>query len=236
MHPMRLRPSLALAAIVVAMTLAGCGSENDTASDTGTDPGAGESSAAATPTGVECDYPEDGMGAAKPVDPPPTDATVSGEVPVTLTTTIGDLAATLDADTTPCTVNSFVSLAEQGYFDGVTCHRMTTAGIYVLQCGDPTGTGSGGPGYSFGDELSGSETYGAGTLAMANAGPDTNGSQFFIVYADTQLSPAYTVFGQVDPAAVKAVKKVAKDGVDDANGPGDGHPLTEVTIDSVSVG
>ena len=124
---------------------------------------------------------------------------------VTIGTTVGDLEATLDREKTPCTVNSFVSLAEQGYFDDVKCHRMTTAGIFVLQCGDPSGTGSGGPGYSFGDELDGTETYGAGTLAMANAGPDTNGSQFFIVYADSELPPAYAVFGHVDDAAVATV-------------------------------
>ncbi len=82
----------------------------------------------------------------------------------------------------------------------------------MLQCGDPTGTGTGGPGYSFDDELSGKETYPAGTLAMANAGPNTNGSQFFIVYDDTQLPPAYAVFGQLDAASVKIVAEVAEKG------------------------
>ena len=82
----------------------------------------------------------------------------------------------------------------------------------MLQCGDPTGTGTGGPGYSFDDELSGDETYPAGTLAMANAGPNTNGSQFFIVYEDTQLPPAYAVFGTVDEAGVKTVQEVAGEG------------------------
>jgi len=236
MHAMCLRPvnhlartlvgSVAVLAIA-AVALTGCGSE-DSARDTG--------SAAEEPADTtDCDYPADGRGAAKPVDPPPAEA-AGGEVQVTISTTVGDLAATLDADRTPCTVNSFVSLAEQGYFDGVTCHRMTTSGIFVLQCGDPTGTGAGGPGYSFADELDGAETYEAGTLAMANAGQDTNGSQFFLVYADTQLPPSYTVFGHVDAETVKAVEKVAKAGVDNANGPGDGHPLTEVTISGVTVG
>jgi peptidyl-prolyl cis-trans isomerase B (cyclophilin B) len=110
---------------------------------------------------------------------------------------------------------------------------MTTAGIFVLQCGDPSGTGAGGPGYSFADELDGSETYGPGTLAMANAGPDTNGSQFFIVYADSPLPAAYAVFGAVDDAAVKTVEDVAKKGVDSETG--DGAPNKEVTIQSVSV-
>ena len=107
-----------------------------------------------------------------------------------------------------------MSLAEQGYFDATPCHRLTTQGIFVLQCGDPTGTGTGGPGYSFDDELSGDETYPAGTLAMANAGPNTNGSQFFIVYEDTQLPPAYAVFGTVDEAGIKIVQEVAEKGTD----------------------
>jgi peptidyl-prolyl cis-trans isomerase B (cyclophilin B) len=94
----------------------------------------------------------------------------------------------------------------------------------------------GGPGYSFKDELSGTETYPAGTLAMANAGPDTNGSQFFIVYADTPLPPSYAVFGSVGPDGVAIVKKVAKAGTDDANGPGDGAPKKSVEIQSVSIG
>ena len=115
-----------------------------------------------------------------------------------MATSVGDLTATLDADTTPCTVGSFVSLAEQGYFDGTSCHRLTTQGIYVLQCGDPTGTGTGGPGYSFADELSGKEKYPAGTLAMANAGPNTNGSQFFITHGpQPHLDGRHSVFGKV---------------------------------------
>ena len=106
-----------------------------------------------------------------------------------------------------------MSLAEQGYFDDTTCHRLTTKGIFVLQCGDPTATGSGGPGYSFEDELDGSEKYPAGTIAMANAGPDTNGSQFFLVYEDTELPPSYTTFGTIDDAGLDVVEEVADAGV-----------------------
>ena len=163
---------------------------------------------------------------------PDASPSASGEVATTISTSIGDLAVTLDADATPCTVNSFLSLAKQGYFDGTTCHRLTTAGIFVLQCGDPTATGTGGPGYSFPDELSGKETYEAGTLAMANAGPDTNGSQFFIVYADTQLPPAYTVFGHLDEASTKTVADAAKAGT--ADGGPDGAPKTPVDIKTVT--
>ena len=228
-------------AVVAALSLAGCGSESGGSEAADTSPteattSASSAESSATANAVSCEYPADPAGAAKPVDPPPATPTQTGEVAVTIGTSVGDLHATLDAGKTPCTVNSFLSLADQGFFDGVVCHRMTTAGIFVLQCGDPTGTGAGGPGYSFADELDQTETYGAGTLAMANAGPDTNGSQFFIVYGDSQLPPAYTVFGHVDDAAVKIVKGVAKDGVDDANGTGDGHPNTEVKMEKITVG
>lgn len=211
--------------LVAALTLAGC-SGSDSESGTATDPG---------PSGTPCEYDTGGGSAAKKVDPPPATATLTGKVPVTISTSVGDLAAELDADSTPCTVNSFVSLAEQGYFDDTSCHRLTTSGIAVLQCGDPTGSGMGGPGYAFPDELSGDETYPAGTLAMANSGPDTNGSQFFVVYGDTPLPASYTVFGQIDDASIKVVEKVAEAGTDDANGPGDGHPKTAVDITSVTV-
>ena len=100
----------------------------------------------------------------------------------------------------------------------------------------PAGPGAGGPGYSFADELAGTETYGRGTLAMANAGPDTNGSQFFIVYGDSPLQANYNVFGTVDDDAVAAIEKVAQKGTDETNGQGDGHPKKDVTITSVTVG
>jgi peptidyl-prolyl cis-trans isomerase B (cyclophilin B) len=190
-------------------------------------------------TGVTCSYPDAPQGKTGDAAKPPATPDVSGRVKVTMTTTIGSLKATLDAAKAPCTVNSFVSLAKQGYFDKSPCHRLTTApsGIYVLQCGDPTGTGTGGPGYTIPDELSGNETYGPGTLAMANTGhPDTGGSQFFLVYRQTPLPAQYTVFGQLDPASLKAVQKVAKQGSDNAYGSGDGHPRVTVTIRSVSIG
>jgi peptidyl-prolyl cis-trans isomerase B (cyclophilin B) len=221
-----------LTALLALTFLAGCGGDDDKATDDGSDDSSTSAGAAPDrqPTGVACEYPEDAQGAAKAVDPPPTDATVSGQVPVTFETTVGTFNASLDADTTPCTVNSFVSLADQNYFNGTGCHRMTTEGIYVLQCGDPTETGTGGPGYSFADELSGQETYPAGTLAMANAGPGTNGSQFFIVYADTQLAPNYTVFGTVDAATIALIEDVAAAGTTPEL---DGAPNTPVELETV---
>ena len=182
---------------------------------------------------TECTYTDDGQQPAKDVEPPSSEAPASGEVGVRLATNQGDIGATLDAKAAPCTVHSFVSLAEQGYFDGTPCHRLTTQGIYVLQCGDPSGTGMQGPGYSFGDELSGQERYGVGTIAMANAGPDTNGSQFFLVYDRTELPPSYTVFGSMDRAGVEVVRGIAEQGVQ-GGGP-DGPPASEVVIESATV-
>jgi peptidyl-prolyl cis-trans isomerase B (cyclophilin B) len=228
-----------VAALVLAPLLAGCGggSSSTTAQDPGAQPPS--QSQSGSTSSATCTYPDDPQGKTGNASKPPSTPDVSGKVAVTLKTTIGDLGATLDADATPCTVNSFVSLARQGFFDNSPCHRLTTAasGIFVLQCGDPTGTGTGGPGYTIPDELTGQEKYGPGTLAMANTGqPDTGGSQFFIVYQSTPLPPQYTVFGHLDPAGLADVQKAAKQGSDDAYGQGDGHPKVSVTINGVTVG
>ncbi|MET9359582.1 peptidylprolyl isomerase [Streptomyces sp. NPDC006632] len=156
--------------------------------------------------------------------------------PFKATLRTGQGAVTFKAltDKAPCTTNSFRFLAEKDYFNGTHCHRLTTARLYVLQCGDPTGTGSGGPGYSFPDENLTGATYPAGTVAMANAGPDTNGSQFFFVWKDTKLSPAYTPFGTVT-AGLDVLQKIAAGGEDDQNGPGDGFPTLPVNIKRVQI-
>jgi peptidyl-prolyl cis-trans isomerase B (cyclophilin B) len=198
---------------VLALAAAGCGDEPSAAT-------------------VECDYRDSGMEPSKEVAPPDSTALAEGEIDVDLITSVGDLSLTLDAANAPCTAHSFVSLVEQDWLDGTSCHRLTTQGIYVLQCGDPSASGMGGPGYSFDDELTGEETYPAGTLAMANSGANTNGSQFFIVYEDTQLDPNYTVFGTLDKASVETVREVADAGTEP---PGDGRPLTEVSIESATV-
>lgn len=174
----------------------------------------------------------------------------SGKVPTdpaTLTasmkTSQGNIGLVLDNAKAPCTVNSFASLAQGGYFDNTTCHRMTSGGLSVLQCGDPTGTGSGGPGYEFDNEYPTTQykaddpaaqqavVYPAGTLAMANAGPGTNGSQFFMVYKDSKLPPQYTVFGTIDKTGMDTLAKIAKNGIKPgARGAGDGAPAQEVKI------
>ncbi|MEV7868619.1 peptidylprolyl isomerase [Streptomyces sp. NPDC088124] len=160
-----------------------------------------------------------------------------------LKTSQGDIAIAMDAKKTPHTVNSFKALADKGYFDGTKCHRLTTEGIFVLQCGDPKGDGTGGPGYTIEDEnltalgkagADGSVTYPAGTVAMANTGqPHTGGSQFFLVYKDTKLPPSYTPFGTMDDAGLKAVEAVGKAGVD--GGASDGAPKKAVTVEKVTV-
>ncbi|SDG45505.1 peptidyl-prolyl cis-trans isomerase B (cyclophilin B) [Lentzea fradiae] len=187
---------------------------------------------------VNCEYTKGQEPAAKENTPPANgEQPATGTVGVTLGTSIGDLKFTLDRALAPCTVNNFVSLANQKYFDNTTCHRLVVTGIQVLQCGDPSGNGTGGPGYTFKDETYPEITYGRGVLAMANAGPDTNGSQFFIVYGDgSNLQPNYSVFGTVDEESLKKIDEVAKTGtISQAPGQGDGKPKTPVDIKSALV-
>jgi len=186
---------------------------------------------------VDCTYVKSAEAASKAVKAPANGKTSArGTTPVTLATSIGDLKLTLDKSLAPCAVKNFLSLAGQKFFDGTSCHRMTVGkGLQVLQCGDPSGTGSGGPGYSFKDEVFDQLKYGRGILAMANSGPDTNGSQFFIVYGDgSGLEPKYSAFGTVDAASLKKIDAVALKGVTPANGPGDGQPITPVNITSAT--
>ncbi|GAA1517657.1 peptidylprolyl isomerase [Streptomyces albidochromogenes] len=154
-----------------------------------------------------------------------------------LDTTCGDITLALDPAKAPRTVNSFNFLAAKGYFDHTKCHRLTTSGIYVLQCGDPTAQGSGTPGYKLPDEnlkdpkLKGG-VYPAGTVAMANAGPGTGGSQFFLVYQDSKLPANYTPFGTIK-GGQDVLKKIAAAG--EATGQGDGAPNATVVIDKATV-
>jgi peptidyl-prolyl cis-trans isomerase B (cyclophilin B) len=153
---------------------------------------------------------------------------------LTLTTTCGDIVIALD-ERAPQTVGSATFLAEQGFYDAVGCHRLTTEGIFVLQCGDPAGDGTGGPGYVVPDEnlpADGAANYPAGTVAMANAGPGTAGSQFFIVYEDTTLPPAYTVWGQVTEG-LDIVQEIASVGTED--GSTDGRPRQPMVIETATV-
>lgn len=219
------------AAVLSVSVLAACGTENGS---TATDTPASPDPTSEAPDG-SCDYPADGSEPAKEVSAPPAEPAASGKIKMTITTSVGTIDATLDADKAPCTVNNFISLADQGYFDGTTCHRLTTQSIFVLQCGDPTATGMGGPGYTIADEFDPNGTYGPGTLAMAKTTyPDSGGSQFFMVYdgADDQLPPQYTVFGTFSEAGVEILQGVAAQGTD--TGAPDGAPKQPVDIESVT--
>jgi peptidyl-prolyl cis-trans isomerase B (cyclophilin B) len=166
-----------------------------------------------------------------PAEPPLT--VVAGSAyTAALATNCGNVTLALDAAHAPHTVNSFVFLAGQRYFDHSPCHRLTTAGIYVLQCGDPTGTGTGGPGYTIPDENLSGATYPAGTVAMANTGrPHSGGSQFFLVYRDTQLPPSYTPFARIS-AGLDVLQAIAAMGT--TSGGPDGPPKANVVIDAVT--
>ncbi|WP_169165377.1 peptidylprolyl isomerase [Cellulomonas taurus] len=153
-----------------------------------------------------------------------------------ITLNTGDVGIELDGKAAPQAVANFVTLAQEGYFDGTDCHRLTTDGLFVLQCGDPTATGTGGPGYTFGpvENAPADGIYPAGTIAMArSSAQDSQGSQFFIVYEDTELPTdggGYTVFGKVT-SGLDVIQAIADAGV--VGGAADGQPTNRVTIEGV---
>jgi peptidyl-prolyl cis-trans isomerase B (cyclophilin B) len=208
-------------------------------------PGALPPFAAPADLGANCQYPA-AEQASKPVNPPRTGKvpTDPAQISVSMATNQGNIGLQLDNAKSPCTVNSFASLAQQGFFNDTPCHRLTTSeGLSVLQCGDPTGQGTGGPGYQFANEyptdqyqpgdpkLQEPVLYPRGTIAMANAGPGTNGSQFFLVYKDSQLPPNYTVFGTIDQTGLATLDKIAAAGV--ADGGQDGKPKDDVQVKTI---
>lgn len=255
-----------IAAVVIAIVNTKHEHKNNTAAPTSTpaSSSAPEASTSATPAGptppvpplpafkpsanlgANCQYPASSDAAAKQVKPPRTGKvpTDPAQVSASMATSQGNIGLMLANNESPCTVNSFASLIGQKYFDNTKCHRLTTSDtLGVLQCGDPKGDGTGGPGYQFANEYPTDQyppndpkaqqpvLYPRGTLAMANAGPGTNGSQFFMVYKDSQLPPQYTVFGTIQPDGLAVLDKVAKAGV--AGGGDDGAPASEVTIKSL---
>jgi peptidyl-prolyl cis-trans isomerase B (cyclophilin B) len=234
----RRRNLLVVTAVVAVLVVAGAaflianlggGKDDPTAA-------ADTSSAAPTVDGSDgtCDFTADGTGT---VGTPPAQVATSGLVNLVMTTNFGPITLTLDQAKAPCASASFVYLAQQKFFDGTSCHRETDSeGLKVLQCGDPTGTGTGGPGYSFPTQVTGSETYPRGTLAMANSGSGTDNSQFFLVYGDSQLSPDYTVVGTIDEAGLAVLDTIAANGNNGANGAGDGAPNQPVTITTMALG
>jgi peptidyl-prolyl cis-trans isomerase B (cyclophilin B) len=185
-----------------------------------------------------CAYTQTTTAATKdvgiPPDPSPSPTTARV---LTITTNKGPLTMSLDAATAPCAVQSVAYLAGKGYYDNTSCFRLVTTGIFVLQCGDPKNDGSGGPGYQFKDEsLTTADYSGVGTIAMANAGANTNGSQFFIIYKDSSagLGKDYTVIGKIT-SGMPVVQQVVAGGETDVTGPGDGTPKVQLTFTKLSV-
>jgi cyclophilin family peptidyl-prolyl cis-trans isomerase len=144
-----------------------------------------------------------------------------------LDTNHGEMVIQFDPGRSPLSVNNFVFLANEGFYDGVIFHRVIEN--FMIQGGDPTGTGTGGPGYRFRDELEGSGDYSRGTVAMANAGPNTNGSQFFIVHKDSRLPHSYSIFGKVT-SGMEAVDSIASSDTDSSDRPREDVVINKVTI------
>ena len=199
--------------------------------------------------GANCQYPPAPDQSVKPVKPPGSGkvSTDPAQISATISTNFGDIGIQLANNESPCTVNSFVSLAQQQFFDGTECGRLTNQPDGgMLLCGGPDNEGSGGPGYEFADEyptnqykpgdpeLRETVMYPRGTVVMANSGPNTNESQFNLVWRDAEMEPQYTVFGTIDETGLATLDKIAQAGV--AGNRQQGLPANTVTINSVRTG
>jgi peptidyl-prolyl cis-trans isomerase B (cyclophilin B) len=186
-----------------------------------------------------CTYTSTGEAPSRQVGLPAAAGSVSTQpATMTIVTSLGTMKASLDAAAAPCTVHALLSLADAKFFDKTPCHRETTDGIFVLQCGDPTGSGTGGPGYRYNNENTANVNYNRGVIAMANSGADTNGSQFFINYKDPAASGAqalaghYTVIGKITEG-LDVLDKITAKGVQ--GGGQDGAPVTKPVITSLTI-
>ncbi|WP_442875226.1 peptidylprolyl isomerase [Actinoplanes sp. NBC_00393] len=207
-----------------------------------------------SPTTGPCQYtPTPDEPAARPVPLPrdPKRTPDRGTVTAVLRTNLGLIPLVLDRAAAPCTVQSFLHLTRHRFYDRTICHRLTAyPTLKVLQCGDPSGTGEGGPGYRYRDELptdlppaptdptGARRVYARGVLAMANAGPDTNGSQFFLVYGDSALRPNYSIFGRVTSWGLRTLDRVAAGGIAptaEDPAPVDGAPALRTEIRRATV-
>ncbi len=248
-QPSVMNRTLSIIAVgVVVLGVAGCGSSTGTttssaapSSESASAATAGATTAGATTAGAataaagtaDCTYVPSRRAAAKDVGLPPAQEPATGTSTASIALTGGTVQIALDRETAPCTVGSFAFLSGAGYYDDTPCHRLTSSpALSVLQCGDPSGTGSGGPGYSYADETNPGMVYPAGTVAMANGGPDTNGSQFFLVYADSSLPPSYTVFGTITQG-LNVLTGIAAKGT--SSGGSDGAPAEPVTISTITI-
>ncbi|MGY1809231.1 peptidylprolyl isomerase [Blastococcus sp. SYSU D00669] len=235
---MRARTALGVAALLLA-GLTGCSDTvvgSASPSGSGGPPGSSTAESSGGSGTVSCEWTPDRGPSAVDADEPGSTVPAEGTADLLVTTGQGDLTLTLDRAGAPCAAAALVALAEQGFFDGSPCHRETDSpGLQVLQCGDPTGTGTGGPTWAYPTDVDGSESYPRGTVAMANAADGFDGSQFFLVWGEARLSPDYTVVGTVDDAGLEVLDEIAANGNDGSNGPGDGAPNEPVTISTMTV-
>ncbi len=236
----RLHAAAGLAGALLALTACGDSSAEGKQDNGGSSSGNG----GAAPSGgtTTCEWGQ--ASSANPylieVEPPEEAVPATGVTGLRVSTNLGDLTLTVSHTRTPCTAASLVHLTEQGFFDDTPCHRAVDGeGLQALQCGDPTGTGAGDPTYTSPMEVTGDEAYPRGTVAMVNSGQgdDDNGSQFILVWGDSQLTPAYTVVGTIDDAGLAVLDEVAANGNDGSldPSPGGGAPNVPVTIESMSV-
>ena len=240
------RSQAALAALFISGLLLSACSTTGVSEEQASSPAPSESASASTPAPSESAAPAAPAsgGPCKPsaaVGSQPKDVGAPNDVlpaksyTFNLKTNCGDIEITADAVKAPITVSTLAFLAKGGFYNGTICHRLTTQGLFVLQCGDPTATGGGGPNFTFKDEnlpAQADNNYPAGSVAMANSGPNTNGSQFFLVYADTTLGANYTLWGKITKG-LDIVKSIAEYGT--ADGSGDGAPKATVEIINASV-
>jgi peptidyl-prolyl cis-trans isomerase B (cyclophilin B) len=255
----RRRNLLVLVAAVAVLVVVGAavlitgvvGRDDDTTADAAATSAPATSAPAGSPAAattnadgtIACSYVPDDSGNPNLTDvgtPPAPEATpTQGTSTLLMSTGQGDLTLTLDRAKAPCAAASFTYLAQQGFFDGSPCHREVNQDVFgVLQCGDPSGTGQGGPSYKLDQEVTPETTYPRGTIAMANSGsPTSTGSQFFLCFTDTMLDPAYTAVGTVDEAGLAVLDQIAAAGNDGSfePSPGGGAPNTPVTIESMTV-
>jgi peptidyl-prolyl cis-trans isomerase B (cyclophilin B) len=257
-HKIRWRTGIGFAVLVVAGLIAGLTvtfAGGSTAKSSAAAKPTATASATASPTSSaaavtepahHCTYTKAGT-ASKPVSLPPANPDYTATYTATINTNLGGIKINLLNSKATCTVNSFVHLAETNFFNNTQCHRVSdSGGLYILQCGDPTAAasqklscssttlGTGGPGYSFDDENLTGATYKAGTVAMANSGANTNGSQFFLVFQDSTLGPSYTPFGTIT-SGLDILQNVAKAGTSCTFSAGGGVPKEKVVINSVTI-
>jgi peptidyl-prolyl cis-trans isomerase B (cyclophilin B) len=245
-----------VAAVGLVYWLANLGDGDTSTADTNT-PTTEPTTPPGKTTEGPCKYAEEaGKPSPKPVGLPtdPAETPKTGTVKVNVKTSQGEVPLLLDRAKAPCTVQSMEFLVNAKFFDTTKCHRLTAEeGLKVLQCGDPTGTGGGGPGFTIPDEFptdlkpapsGGADqqgrplmTYPRGVLAVANTGaPNSGSSQFFMVYGDSTLPAAYTVFGTIDAAGLTTLDKIAAGGITPGDrGPNDGAPKLETTIETATV-